>query len=187
MHIVCALVLWGLILESFRLSVAAGAIQAELSKGKMILLGGIFAAVQLVLFCLGKGLFLCFWECMGMAGNSALGMKHGSVLFFLLVCVYIRLGIQEKTLEESCICPWTVEGFTKYTLKHGLIFLCVGGASAYCWHGNFVYEGVIWLSLFMAAVVGLAYGYWQGVKGWQKLRLMTGCIWFLSVICFWNL
>ena len=42
------LVLCGLALEAFRLSVAAGAIQANLTKRKMIWLGGIFAAVQLL-------------------------------------------------------------------------------------------------------------------------------------------
>lgn len=36
------LVLCGLALEAFRLSVAAGAIQANLTKRKMIWLGGIF-------------------------------------------------------------------------------------------------------------------------------------------------
>lgn len=45
------LVLCGLALEAFRLSVAAGAIQANLAKRKMIWLGGIFAAVQLFCFC----------------------------------------------------------------------------------------------------------------------------------------
>lgn len=63
------LVLCGLALEAFRLSIAAGAIQANLTKRKIILLGGIFAAVQFVLFFAGNGMLmevdgfpLSFWK-----------------------------------------------------------------------------------------------------------------------------
>lgn len=73
---ICGLVLCGLALEAFRLSVAAGAIQANLTKRKIIWLGGIFAAVQLFLFLLGMG-FLWKWsDFLSMYGDNVIE-KHG--------------------------------------------------------------------------------------------------------------
>ena len=163
------LVLCGLALEAFRLSVAAGAIQANLTKRKMIWLGGIFAAVQLFLFLLGTG-FLWKW-----------------IDFVILGFVMIFLGIREKRLEESCVYPWSVEGFAKYAFKHGMMFLCVGCAAVYCLRRTFWYGVEIFLILFLASVVGLAYGYWQGIRGWRKIRIATGCVWIIAAVCLWTI
>lgn len=95
------LVLCGLALEAFRLSVAAGAIQANLTKRKIILLGGIFAAVQLVLFLLGMG-FLWKWsDFLSISGNMDTMAKIGSVIFAILGFVMIFLGIREKEWRKA--------------------------------------------------------------------------------------
>ena len=99
------LVLCGLELEAFRLSIAAGAIQANLTKRRMICLGGIFAAVQFVLFLLGM---VCLWkwtDFLSVSGNLDNIAKIGSVIFTVLGFAMIFLGIREKRLEESCIHP----------------------------------------------------------------------------------
>ena len=119
------LVLCGLALEAFRLSIAAGAIQANLTKRKIILLGGIFAAVQLVLFLLG---IVCLWkwtDFLSVSENIDNIARIGSVIFTVLGFAMIFLGIREKRLEESCIHPWSVEGFAQYafyTIKHFYLF-----------------------------------------------------------------
>lgn len=180
------LVLCGLALEAFRLSIAAGAIQANLTKRKIILLGGIFAAVQLVLFLLGM---VCLWkwtDFLSVSGNLDNIAKIGSVIFTVLGFAMIFLGIREKRLEESCIHPWSVEGFAQYAFKHGLMFLCVGCAAIYCMGKIFWYGLEIFLILFLASIFGLAYGYWQGIKGWRKMRIVTGCIWVVAAVCLWN-
>lgn len=182
---ICGLVLCGLALEAFRLSVAAGAIQANLTKRKIICLGGIFAAVQLFLFLLGMG-FLWKWsDFLSISGNMDTIVKIGSVIFAILGFVMIFLGIREKRLEESCIHPWSVEGFAKYAFKHGLMFLCAGCAAIYCVRKIFWYGAEIFLFLFLASVFGLAYGYWQGIKGWRKIRIVTGCVWIIAAVCLW--
>ena len=181
------LVLCGLALEAFRLSVAAGAIQANLTKRKMIWLGGIFAAVQLFLFLLGTG-FLWKWiDFLSISGNMDRMARIGSVLFAILGFVMIFLGIREKRLEESCVYPWSVEGFAKYAFKHGMMFLCVGCAAVYCLRRTFWYGVEIFLILFLASVVGLAYGYWQGIRGWRKIRITTGCVWIIAAVCLWTI
>lgn len=181
------LVLCGLALEAFRLSVAAGAIQANLTKRKMIWLGGIFAAVQLFLFLLGTG-FLWKWiDFLSISGNMDHMARIGSVIFAILGFVMIFLGIREKRLEESCVHPWSVEGFAKYAFKHGMMFLCVGCAAVYCLRRTFWYGAEIFLILFLASVVGLAYGYWQGIRGWRKIRIVTGCVWIIAAVCLWTI
>lgn len=155
------LVLCGLALEAFRLSIAAGAIQANLTKRKIILLGGIFAAVQLVLFLLGM---VCLWkwtDFLSVSGNLDNIAKIGSVIFTVLGFAMIFLGIREKRLEESCIHPWSVEGFAQYAFKHGLMFLCVGCAAIYCmgkifWYGleiffDFISSFSFWFGLWILA------------------------------------
>lgn len=180
------LVLCGLALEAFRLSVAAGAIQANLTKRRMICLGGIFAAVQLVLFCLGMG-FLWKWsDFLSISGNMDTMAKIGSMILAILGFVMIFLGIREKRMEESCIHPWSMEGFAKYAFKHGLMFLCVGCAAIYCMGKIFWYGAEVFLLLFLASVFGLAYGYWQGIKGWRKIRIVTGCLWMIAAVYLWN-
>ena len=182
---ICGLILCGLGLEAFRLSMAAGAIQANLSRRKMICLGGIFAAVQLVLFFLGTGIWLACGNFLPASEKIHILARVSSVLFIVLGCVFLWLGIRGKRMEESRIQPWSVDGFTKYALKHGLMFLTVGcGSTPFL--GNKDQSAVgIYLFLFLAAVTGLAYGYWQGIKGWQKMRIMTGGIWMVTAICFW--
>lgn len=183
---ICILVLCGLALEAFRLSVAAGAIQANLTKRKIICLGGIFAAVQLFLFLLGTG-FLWRWSDFLLTSEKMnLIAQIGSVIFAILGFVMIFLGIREKRLEESCIHPWSIEGFAKYACKHGLMFFCVGCAALYCMAKIYWYGAGIFLILFMASMMGLAYGYWQGIKGWRKIRIITGCVWIVAAICLWN-
>ena len=133
------LVLCGLALEAFRLSVAAGAIQANLTKRKMIWLGGIFAAVQLFLFLLGTG-FLWKWiDFLSISGNMDRMARIGSVIFAILGFVMIFLGIREKRLEESCVYPWSVEGFQTWD-DVSMCGLCSGVLSAknlLVWSGNF--------------------------------------------------
>lgn len=176
---ICGLVFSGLALEAFRLSVAAGAIQADLTKRKIIWLGGIFAAVQLFLFLLGAG-FLWKWS-----DFLSIGGKIDSVIFAVLGFVMIFLGIREKRLEESCIHPWSPEGFAKYAFQHGLMFLCVGCGVMYFLQKTLWYGGAIFLILFLASILGLAFGYWQGIKGWRKIRIATGCIWVVAAVCLW--
>lgn len=89
-------------------------------------------------------------------------------------------------MEEHCVLPWSAEGFAKYALKHGLMFLCVGCGSVYCLRRTFWYGAEIFLFLFLASVFGLAYGYWQGIKGWQKMRIVTGCVWIIAAVFLWN-
>lgn len=113
--------------------------------------------------------------------------RIGSVIFAILGFVMIFLGIREKRLEESCVYPWSVEGFAKYAFKHGMMFLCVGCAAVYCLRRTFWYGAEIFLILFLASVVGLAYGYWQGIRGWRKIRIATGCVWIIAAVCLWTI
>lgn len=113
--------------------------------------------------------------------------RIGSVIFAILGFVMIFLGIREKRLEESCVHPWSVEGFAKYAFKHGMMFLCVGYAAVYCLRRTFWYGAEIFLILFLASVVGLAYGYWQGIRGWRKIRIVTGCVWIIAAVCLWTI
>ena len=173
-------------LEAFRLSVAAGAVQANLTKRKIIWLGGIFAVVQLFLFLLGTG-FLWKWsDFLSISEKNNSMAKIGSMIFVILGFVMIFFGIREKRLEESCIHPWSMEGFAKYAFKHGLMFLCTGCAAIYCMRIIFWYGAEVFLLLFLASVFGLAYGYWQGIKGWRKIRIVTGCVWIITAVCLWN-
>lgn len=155
------LVLCGLALEAFRLSIAAGAIQANLTKRKIILLGGIFAAVQLVLFLLGM---VCLWkwtDFLSVSENIDNIARIGSVIFTVLGFAMIFLGIREKRLEESCIHPWSVEGFAQYAFKHGLLFfmrrLCshlLYGKNLLVWIGNFfdfISSFCFWFGLWILA------------------------------------
>lgn len=93
---ICALVLCGLALESFRLSIAAGAIQANLTKIKMIWLGGIFAVIQLFLFFLGTGLLLKWENLLSISGEMEIAARIDSLILVLLGCIYIWLGSREK-------------------------------------------------------------------------------------------
>lgn len=175
----------GFALEAFRLSVAAGAIQANLPKRKMIWLGIIFAAIQFFLFSLGIGLLLQCGKWLMAGYQMDFVRKIGSVIFFLLGCVYIWYGAREKRLEECCASPWSAESFAKYAWKHGLMFFCAGCAFAFYlkkvpWH---LIEN--YLFLFMASVMGLAYGYWMGSIGCRRIRFITGCIWMIVAACLW--
>lgn len=177
------MILCGLSLESFRLSMAAGAIQADLTKRKITCLGVIFAVVQFFLFFLGTILRLKGETRFFLLEKMDVAIHTDCMIFAVLGCVYIWQGIREKRMEESCVHPWSVEGFTKYALKHGLMFLIVGCVSADCLNRAFWYCAEIFLFLLVASVIGLAYGYWQGIRGWRKIRVVTGCLWVVTAIC----
>lgn len=175
----------GLALEAFRLSLAAGAIQAKMSKRKMVGLGMLFAAVQIFLFILGTELMRQWGNCFMAANVREFMMSMSGILLLGLGMIYIWLGIQGRRMEERCVCPWSTETFAKYAFRHGMMFLCVGCAGSFCLRNMWDAAG-IGLSLFLASTGGLAYGYWQGIKGWQAIRIVTGGIWTAAAFCIWS-
>lgn len=98
---ICGLILCGLGLEAFRLSMAAGAIQANLSRRKMIWLGGIFAAVQLVLFFLGTGIWLACGNFLPASEKIHILARVSSILFIVLAVFFFGWAYGEKEWRKA--------------------------------------------------------------------------------------
>lgn len=155
------LVLCGLALEAFRLSIAAGAIQANLTKRKIILLGGIFAAVQLVLVLLGM---VCLWkwtDFLSVSENIDNIARIGSVIFTVLGFAMIFLGIREKktggklysSMVRGGICSICFQTWSDVFMRR-LCSHLLYGKNLLVWIGNFfdfISSFCFWFGLWILA------------------------------------
>ena len=88
----------------------------------------------------------------------------------------MRTAICGKGFEERREAEPKNGVVAKYAARAGLHMLLIGMAAWYISHGSLWQIVSIWISAFLAAVGGLAYGYWYGTKWRRQISFAGGLL-----------
>ena len=100
------------------------------------------------------------------------------LLFYSFLCM--RMAICGKGFEERREAEPKNGVVAKYAARAGLHMLLIGMAAWYISHGSLWQIVSIWISAFLAAVGGLAYGYWYGTKWRRQISFAGGLLLLLT-------
>ena len=100
------------------------------------------------------------------------------LLFYSFLCM--RTAICGKGFEERREAEPKNGVVAKYAARAGLHMLLIGMAAWYISHGSLWQIVSIWIPAFLAAVGGLAYGYWYGTKWRRQISFAGGLLLLLT-------
>lgn len=157
----------GVALSVFEYALQIGATQSNMGGKKALRIAAVYSGIQLLLL-LGGTLAA---ELIRNAGSN-LSLERlwrtllvALLLFYSFLCM--RTAICGKGFEERREAEPKNGVVAKYAARAGLHMLLIGMAAWYISHGSLWQIVSIWISAFLAAVGGLAYGYWYGTK-WRR-------------------
>lgn len=172
----------GLALHIFETTMEIGATQENWGKKKALVMGGVYAGVQLLLMALG-GLAACVLEKLPAVYIISRACHYTAVLLLLMIAVRrFRNGTDKAGFLERREAPLSVKGCILRSVRTGMEAVIIG-VCLYYGNGGALWGGICVLSLSVpGAVGGFLYGYWRGVKQ-KKMVCLTDAV-FMTLAAF---
>jgi putative Mn2+ efflux pump MntP len=155
----------------FEMTMKAAATQASLSKQRMFALGGVFGSIQMLLMLLGLMLTWLIEVNCEMDVVNRIYRNIALLCLFLLIVKGLFEGIHIREFRECRAEALTMKQWVLLAVRAGVEASIVGMSITYL-NPDTLYDMVCVLCIsILAAVSGLWYGYWSGVKGQRTLNL----------------
>ncbi|BFL48610.1 hypothetical protein C3B58_01840 [Lactonifactor longoviformis] len=165
----------GLALHIFETTMEIGATQENWGKKKALVMGVLYAGVQLLLMALG-GLAACLMQKLPAVHISGRFCHYSAALLLLMIAVRrFRNGTDKAGFLERREDPLSVKGCILRSVRTGLEAVIIG-ICLYYGNGGALWGGICVLGLSVpGAVGGFLYGYWLGVKQ-KKVVCLTDAV-----------
>ena len=159
----------------FEITMKAAATQASLSRKQMVILGAVFGGIQMLLMLLGLFVTWIIEETCEMNVVNHIYRYAAMILLFILIAKSLFEGIHIKEFRECRAEPLSLSQWAMQAVRTGIEASVVGMSITYL-NPDTLYDMVCVLCIsILAAIGGLWYGYWSGVKG-QRILNLSGAI-----------
>lgn len=155
----------------FENTMKAGATQASLSRKKMVILGAVFGAIQMLLMLLGFFLTWMIEENCEMDMVNHIYRNAALIFLFIFIAKGLFEGIYVKEFFECRAEPLSLKQWAIQAARAGIEASVVGMSITYL-NPDTLYDMICVLCVsILSAISGLWVGYWGGVKGQRALNL----------------